>query len=233
MASKKKAKPRRTTSAPDAHQRRQERLEARRLERARALEARARAARRARLIRLGVIAALVAGFVYLFFMQTRPQGPESIRGHAIERFGDSGVNEHVTGTVEYDSTPPTHGPHGSPVACGVHAEPIPHENQVHLLEHGVVGIQYRPSLAPDDIRSIEAVVRETGSRTFSAPYPGMPTAIAVTSWGELMRLDSLDLPAINDYVEAFRGEGPEDVACPNDSDSPFRAGGEGGSPDGQ
>jgi hypothetical protein len=235
VAKKKVRSPRRPASAAEAHQRRQERLEARREARAEALAAQARAARRERFLRVAVIGVLAGAFVWFFLLQSRPQGPGSIDGHPIERFSESGVGEHVSGTVDYDSAPPTHGPHGLAVACGVYAEPIPNENQVHNLEHGAVGIQYRPDLDPRDIAKIENIVRKSGSRTFSAPYPDMDSAIAVTSWGEMMRLDTFDAAAINDYIEAFRGKGPEGVPCDNTSDDSFRppdGGGEGGSPGG-
>ena len=49
----------------------------------------------------------------------------------------------------------------------------------------------------------------------------MDSPIAVTSWGELMTLDRLDLPAIRQYIDVFRGEGPEDVTCDNLVDDPY------------
>lgn len=228
MARKRTKTGRRPSSASDAHERRQARLEARRAARERELEARARAARRQRLVRFALLGLLAGAFVWFFFLQTRPEGPDSIGGHAIQRFPETGVNEHVTGTVDYDSSPPTHGPHGAVVACGVHGEPIPNENQVHLLEHGAVGIQYRPDVEPADIAAIEDIVRDYDSEVFSAPYPDMDTAIALTSWGELMRLDRLDTAAIRRYVEEFRGQGPESVACDNTMDESFRPPGEAG-----
>jgi Protein of unknown function (DUF3105) len=150
--------------------------------------------------------------------------PSEIDGHAVTKLGESGVNDHVEGTVDYDSTPPVHGPHApQPAPCGVHASQIPNEEQVHSLEHGAVGIQYRPDLGQEDIRRIEGIVRRFDSGVFSAPYRGMPTPITVSSWGELMRLDSFDGRAIEDYIEALRNEGPErGASCPNTVDDPFR-----------
>jgi hypothetical protein len=208
-----------------AHDRKQERLDARRRAKAEAMEARRKAERRQRLVRTAVISLLAAGAVWFFLVQTQPPAtPDSIRGHAVRELGESGVNDHVTGAVDYDSSPPVSGPHASqPAPCGVHSEPIPNENQVHSLEHGAVGIQYQPDVDPEDIAAIERIVRRFESGVFSAPYPDMETPIAVSSWGELMALDDLDVPAINAYIEEFRGGGPEDATCPNTVDSPFQA----------
>ena len=228
---KKRPKPRSRAAPPSetAHERRQERLDARRRARAEALAARQRAERRRRLVRIGAMSFVSAGLVWFFLGRGAPPTPDEIDGHRVLKLGESGVGEHVSGTVEYDSTPPVHGSHNpQPAACGVHAEPIPNEQQVHSLEHGAVGIQYRPSLPTPDVRRIERLVRAFDSDVFSAPYPGLPTPVAVSSWGELMRLDSFDERAVEDYVKAFRGTGPErGASCPNTSDQPFRPAGNG------
>jgi hypothetical protein len=219
---KKKTK-RRRPDGIEAQERRRERLDARRQARAEALAAQAKAERRRRLLRAALVGLLGAAIGWFVLVQMAPEPtPDAIAGHAIEDFDESGVNEHVGGAVDYESTPPTHGPHAAtPAPCGVHSEPIPNESMVHSLEHGAVGLLYEPTVAVDDIRALEEIVGSHDGRVFSAPYPGMPTPIAVTSWGEMMRLDALDAGAIRDYIAAFRGNGPEDVGCPSTSDSPF------------
>jgi hypothetical protein len=220
---KKKTK-RRSSDGIQAQERRRERLDARRQARAEALAARARAERRRRLLQAAIVALLGAAVGWFVIVQLAPEPtPDSIGGHPVTDFDETGVNEHVSGPVDYESTPPTHGPHASaPAACGVHPEPIPDENMVHSLEHGAVGLLYEPSVAIEDIRTLEDIAGSYSGRVFSAPHPDMPTPIAVTSWGEMMRLDSLDAGAVREYVETFRGRGPEDVGCPSTSDRPFR-----------
>lgn len=224
MAKKKSKRARAPASGAQAQERRRERLDARRQARAAAIAAQRKLERRRRLVRaalMGLLAAVVAWFIVF---QTRPEPtPDRIRGHRVQKLGESGVNEHVSGTVDYDSTPPTHGPHSTaPAACGVHGEAVANENMVHTLEHGAVGLLYRPSVDLGDVRALERIVRAYDSRVFSAPYPGMPSALAIVSWGELMRLDALDESAIREYIAAFRGRGPEDVPCEATADSPFR-----------
>jgi hypothetical protein len=222
---KKKAKRGRSSGA-ETQERRRERLDARRRARAETLAAQRRAERRRGLVRTALAALVAVAIGAFLFYQMRPEPtPDTINGHRVESFSETGVNQHVTGTVEYETDPPTHGPHAStPAACGVHAESIPNENMVHALEHGTVGIFYKPSLPRADIRTIESIVRDYDGRVLSAPYEGMPSDIAVVSWGEMMRLNALDERAMRAYIAAFRGRGPEDVPCPSTSDSPFGGG---------
>jgi hypothetical protein len=222
---KKKTK-RRRSPAPgaEAQERRRERLDARRQARAAERAARRKAESRRRLVRAAVMGLVAAALGWLLVVQFSPEPtPDEIDGHRVQKFGESGGNEHVSGTVDYDSVPPTHGPHSAtPAACGVHSEPIANENLVHSLEHGAVGILYLPTVPVDDIREVERLARSYDGRVLSAPYPDMPTPIAVVSWGEMMRLQALDRAAIRAYIDAFRGRGPEDVACPGTADDAFR-----------
>jgi Protein of unknown function (DUF3105) len=213
---------RRGSGGQEAEARKQQRLEARRRERERASVVERRRRRRDRLIRQALL--VVAGTVGVWLVFVRSQSPLEFRGHEVEELGTSGVQEHTQGDVDYESTPPVSGPHApTPANCGTHAKPIPDEIQVHNLEHGAIGIQYRTDADPRDIRRIESLVREYDSHVFSAPYPGMESAVAVTSWGRLMRLDSLDEGAVRDYIEEFRAQGPEKQDCDNIEKESFDA----------
>ena len=222
VAKKKAAKKKRPQDAEfDPNQRRRERLDARRQAKAEALAARQRAERREKLIRRVALVALLGAAVWFLFL--RNTSPSEIGGHAIENVGSFGIGDHVAGTVNYDHTPPVSGEHAqSAAACGVQAQQIPNENFVHTMEHGVVGVLYDPAqVEPDEIREIEALVSDFESHTVSAPYAGMETPIAVTAWAHIMRLDSLDEPAVREFIDEFRQQGPEDQPCPNTAETPF------------
>jgi hypothetical protein len=219
---RKRAKKKGPVSGAEAQERRRQRLEARREAKAQAMAAQRRRQQRERLVRwLSIAALLTVAFWFLFL---RGRGPTEIEGHPISSFSATGVGEHVQGTVNYETTPPVAGPHAqSSAPCGVYAEQIPNENLVHTLEHGGVGLLYVPELDPKDIEEIESIVRDYDTHTFSAPYPGMETQIALVSWGRMMRLDELDVSAMREYIDTFRAEGPEDQECPNTQDSSFGA----------
>lgn len=224
MAKKKTKRRRGTPPGVDPNEARRERLEARRRAKAEELERRRKAERREKIIRRAVMLLIVVGLVWFIFLRT--QRPGEIDGHQLELLSESiQGQQHVTGTVQYDSTPPVSGSHAaSPVpVCGTYGDQIPNEQFVHVLEHGTVGILYDPEkVKVPDVRRIEEIVAGYDSHVLSMPYSGMETPIAVTSWGEMMRLDSLDVGAVREYIDAFRQKGPEKIDCPVDADDEFR-----------
>jgi hypothetical protein len=203
----------------DPNERRRQRLEEKRLQREAAAKAQKRAEFRERLVRGMVFAAVVVAVIWFFLL--RPQTPGEIDGNPIREFrADRG---HTNDPVGYESVPPTTGDHSPSAApCGIHATQIPDELFVHSLEHGAVGVLYDPQqVEVETIRDIEAKVGEYDDRTISAPYTGTDTPITVTSWTKLMRLDSYDEATVTEYIDAFRGTGPEDLPCKNTQDTPF------------
>lgn len=204
----------------DVNEQRRQRLEARRQAKAEALAAARRKQRRARVVRALALVALAGVAVWFFVL--RNLGPTAINGHPVSEFSAAGVMEHTNQTVTYETTPPVSGQHApSPAACGVHDAPIPNEVQVHNLEHGAVGVQYRPDLDPQQIKEIEALVNSYDSHVFSAPYPDMDTPVAVTSWAHMMTLDTFEEDTVRQYIDEFRQKGPEKNDCDNTADDPF------------
>lgn len=202
------------------HERRQQRLEERRLAREQELARETRAKRQRDFLRRTIIALVLGVLTWFFFFRT--QAPTEIAGTRIMNFSTSGVNVHRTGSLEYETTPPVSGPHApQPAACGTHAEPISDEEQVHTLEHGAVGIQYRPDLDPEQIAVIEELVAGYDTHVFSAPHPGMEPNVVVSSWGKKIELDSARTQVIRAYIRAFRLKGPEKQDCPSSSDESF------------
>lgn len=221
MAKKKKKKPT-GPAQPNRQELKQQRLEARRQAKAEAEIRRQRAAKRERLVRYLMLALLGAGAFWFVFL--RNNAPTEINGHPIQSFSSRGAGDHVSGDVQYQSSPPVSGEHApGPAACGVYGAAVPEENQVHNLEHGAVAIQYQPTLEIDKIRQLEAFAEEFDTHILVAPFPQMETPIAVTSWSRLMPLDDVDEEAIHLYIEEFRGKGPEpNQPCDNVQDSPFQ-----------
>lgn len=232
---KKRKKRERPAGAPDPQELRQQRLAARREAKARQVAELRRRRRRETLVRLVSIVAI--GSLIFWFIFLRDRAPTEINGHTIETLSVSGVNQHTRETVQYETSPPVSGRHASGIQpCGIYAQQIQNEVQVHMLEHGAVGVQYRPDLELEQIRRIEEIVEDYDSHVFSAPYTEMETPIAVTSWARIMRLDALDEDAIRQYIDRFRDRGPEaNQPCPMDVSQPFEppeAEGEGSTPEG-
>ncbi|MEA2498901.1 MAG: hypothetical protein QOH26_1306 [Actinomycetota bacterium] len=231
MARKNKRK-RAATPGVDPNEKRRLQLEERRRQKADALAAQLRQQRRERIIRIAMIGLLAAGLFW--FIVLRGGVPSEINGHTVQALSQAGVNEHPADaeSLSYPTKPPVSGPHaGQPESCGVHDSQIADSVQVHSLEHGAVAIQYDPTLPAEQILQIEDIARGADENVLSAPYSGMETPIAVTAWGYLMRLDTLDEAAVNEFIDEFAGKGPESgQTCSNDEDQPFESPSPDGSP---
>lgn len=223
MASKRQKKiQRREARAADPNEIRRQRLEARRQAKVEALEKQRRAERRARIVRGAVIALLIAGLVW--FVLFRNQRPTEIAGQTISLFSESaGQPTHTDSSVSYPTTPPVSGQHSpTAISCGTYSDQPPSEQMVHALEHGAIGLLYDPEEAGiEDIRELEGIAEDSESHVFSAPFAGMETTFSIISWGEMMRLDEIDRPAIDEYVDTFINDGPENIDCPKTQEATF------------
>lgn len=189
--------------------------------------ARRKQQQRARVVRIVVTLASIAAVVWFLFL--RNSIPNAIAGHELEHF-DTFATESRTGTlhtgdpITYDTDPPVSGLHRPTAAgCGVYAAQIPNENMVHTLEHGGVGILYQPTADVEEIKKLEDIVMSYDSHVFSEPYPELKDPYTVVAWAHLMRLDSYDQPAIEEFIDVFReaGDSPEDQECSMASNDPF------------
>ncbi|MGH2735200.1 MAG: DUF3105 domain-containing protein, partial [Actinomycetota bacterium] len=144
-------------------------------------------------------------------------------GHPIESFAETGAFDHTDQPVGYPMVPPVTGAHApSAGQCGTYSQQIPDENFVHNLEHGVVAILFDPGTVDQaTVNAIEGLIGEYDDHTLSAPYAGMETPITVASWGEMMRLETFDEAAAREYIDTFRGDGPEDQPCDNSAEDHF------------
>ncbi|MDQ3700453.1 MAG: DUF3105 domain-containing protein [Chloroflexota bacterium] len=112
----------------------------------------------------------------------------------------------------YNSTPPTSGWHYADAVAppGISAQQIPDEVQVHNLEHGEIMIQYScPQGCPEMVSALEAIVRTYPKKVVLAPYAGLSSPIALTSWGKLVYLDQVDEAYIRRYIATNKDKGPE------------------------
>lgn len=140
--------------------------------------------------------------------------PEVLEGH-VEEMPDQGRDHVAEGTtVEYESDPPTSGPHyPSWAPTGIHREVIRDEYLVHNLEHGQVVIFYHPTeISDDSARKITELTEEFDGQwdaVLAVPRPDMDVELTLTAWTYKMELDSFDEELIDAFVDAYRGRGPE------------------------
>lgn len=222
---KKKSQKKPIQPGVDPNEKRRERLEAKREAKAAALAAKQKREARERLIRRIALLGLLAALVWFLFI--RPAPPNEINGNPINDFSVAGANQHTSSPVSYQDSPPVSGEHApQPAPCGVHATAVAKEELVHTLEHGGIGLLYRPDLDPEQIKELEAIVGDYDSHVFSMPYDEqMDSPITVAAWAYTMELDTVEKGSINDFIDEFRagGAAPEpNQECPPQDPQPFQ-----------
>jgi hypothetical protein len=152
---------------------------------------------------VGGIAAIVVSAAAGYFAYSLALPP----GTQLPDLGNLHVNRPSERTVEYNSDPPTSGPHFPYIApWGIHTEPIEKELQVHNLEDGGVMVQYHCAAGcPDLVDKLKAVVNRYPDQVILAPYPGLKQRIALTAWTRIDVFDDFDESRIVRFIQAYRG----------------------------
>ncbi len=173
---------------------------------------------RRRLLWGGVAVVVVGSAVAVAVDVGRPEPPPPPELAAVETFPDMGVQHLAAGspTPEYNSDPPTSGPHAqAPAPCGIYRQPVPDVSQVHSMEHGAVVVQYDPDLPPDQVELLERIDWSPAAKVIVAPRPGNPAPVALTAWTRRLLLDQVDVEVITAFQREFGNQSPEAAApCP-------------------
>lgn len=127
--------------------------------------------------------------------------------------------EHITpGTVykEYNSNPPSSGPHYPQDApTGFYTSALPDEQLVHNLEHGQIWISYQPDLPAPALAGLQKL---TGDFVIITPRSQNDTDIALTAWGRQDKFnlgpDGLDTQRVSDFILRYQNLGPERLNTP-------------------
>jgi len=117
---------------------------------------------------------------------------------------------------DYNSNPPTSGPHTNVAAGpGVYEEPVPKETAVHSMEHGMVVVWYNCNGGPQplneaacgtlrqDLAAIVNAANENGKKVLMTPYAAMDRRIALTAWQFLDSFDEFDAQRVRTFIETF------------------------------
>ncbi|MBT0770698.1 DUF3105 domain-containing protein [Kineosporia sp. J2-2] len=152
-----------------------------------------------------VIVLAVAGGVTAVVMNARSEQAkdDAVALTGVKTYKDLSQN-HVSGTVKYEQTPPVGGDH-APVwlNCGIYDAPVANENAVHDLEHGAVWITYQPDLAESEVDELKDIV---GNQTYitMSPYTDLPNPITLSAWGVQMSVDSASDPRIEKFIKEYK-----------------------------
>ena len=116
---------------------------------------------------------------------------------------------------DYNSNPPTSGPHTAAVAPGVDDVPVPKESAVHNMEHGQVVVWYNCSAGEQpldepvcaglrqELATIVTEANDSGKKVLMTPYPDMDNRIALTAWQFLDVFDEFDAQRVRTFVDTF------------------------------
>ena len=174
--------------------------------------------------KVGLLLAILASVLVLALAVVSPLVVQQIREDRVAAtpasldevvvFEDLG-NDHTEKEIEYGSVPPAGGPHDPAwLDCGAYDEPVRDENAVHDLEHGAVWITYDPELPEDEVGELLAVLPSNG---ILSPYDDLPAPVVVTVWERQLRLNGVNDPRLELFVEEFGdgGTSPEPFASCN------------------
>jgi hypothetical protein len=120
--------------------------------------------------------------------------------------------EHIVPPAKgsYNTFPPTSGQHWNqaglaPAPWGIKDTNLPNEVTTHNLEHGGIVIGYA-NLTPAETDQLKGIVRALMNGTYRKiilePYPLTDAKVALTSWGWLVKLQSVDQIQIVQFTRA-------------------------------
>lgn len=194
--------------------------DARRAEKVATMKRKQAAEKRHRMIGIVISSVAAVGVLALVIVMVVTNGtprtsPDAIEIDGLQNYPNTAAG-HVTGTVDYEQSPPAGGEHASVwLNCGVYTEPVPNENAVHALEHGAVWITYNPEqVFGDELEALQDSVPSTYS--VLSPVVDLQSPVIISAWANQVELDGVDDPRMQDFVDKFwqGGDAPEiGAAC--------------------
>ncbi|MGH3040009.1 MAG: DUF3105 domain-containing protein [Gaiellaceae bacterium] len=178
--------------------------------------------RRTQLIFIGLAAAIViaAGAIGAAFIlsgdDSSASGPSTEGDCTFETFDalEASHVEELPEDYEYNSIPATSGLHNAtPAIWNLYDQPVPQINFVHNLEHGGVVVQYGSEVPETAIASLAEWYQQDTRGLIVAPVaadfeeedPTLADQIVATSWTHMLRCNSFDEEALDDFIDDYRG----------------------------
>ena len=110
----------------------------------------------------------------------------------------------------YKSNPPTSGPHWVGVAgAGIKNEIVPDELMLHSMEHGAAVVWYREDLEQSEIEKIKEAFNSASGKKIMLARKDLDVPVALTSWNYLLKLETIDVEKIKEFIETNNDRAPE------------------------
>lgn len=129
-----------------------------------------------------------------------------------EAIPDQGRQHVPDGTKEdYNSNPPTSGPHfANSQPGGIYENKIPDGNLIHSMEHGAVILWYRSDIPATESGQLKSIFSSVSAfKKIMVPRDNLDVPVALTSWGRLLKLQTIDERQIKAFMETNEDRGPE------------------------
>jgi len=151
---------------------------------------------------------LIGGYILVSRQDTKSQKP--FIGTEVAVTG----REHVpVGTkIKYNSNPPAAGPHyEEPSHAGYYDKAPADGHLVHSLEHGAIILWFNPDLSSNDKARLKNFFDKTRGKTIMVPRKNMGVPVALTSWGRILKLKTIDEKAMQNFFDTNINRAPEDA----------------------
>lgn len=111
----------------------------------------------------------------------------------------------------YNSNPPTSGPHygDGTAGPGIKNEPVSDELVLHSMEHGAAVVWYREGIDQVDLDKIKEAFNNASGKKIMLARKDLDVPVALTSWGYLLKLETIDEIKIKDFIETNNDRAPE------------------------
>ncbi len=159
-----------------------------------------------------VMLAIVGGIGWLYAVQGEKMQEKLSKTLIGEKMPDQGAVHVARGAehVEYNSNPPTSGPHWAGVAGpGIKTEPVADELVLHSMEHGAAVVWYRADLSAEEVEKIKTAFNKSSGKKIMLSRENLDTPLALTSWGYLLKLEAVDEEQIVAFIETNNDRAPE------------------------
>ena len=77
------------------------------------------------------------------------------------------------------------------------------------MEHGAVVVWYREDLAQSDVDKIKETFNNASGKKMMLARKDLDVPVALTSWGYLLKLQTIDEAKIKEFIETNNDRAPE------------------------
>ncbi len=130
-----------------------------------------------------------------------------------KEFDDQGAN-HIreSNGFDYNSNPPTSGPHFVRAASwGFYEDKINDESAIHALEHGGIWVSYK-DVTEEEKDILKQFFKENSQSVVISPREKNDSKIAIMSWGRSSKFDNVNLDILRKYILLYKNTSPEPIA---------------------